>query len=928
MIHLYSLGETGKYPIKNFTPEEYKAGIQNIDFAQNRDMDLFVANNLGVLSFNGNEWEIHASNTGQKQRSLAFDESTNRLYVGSQGEFGFFHDNWIYVSLIDKIPQEHLDFDEVWDVFLYNSKTYFCTFQGIYIYEDDSVYCLRSKEGFNRSFYAGSRLFTQSSQGKLFEIDGTQLMASILQGKEKQIVAGMIPYEAGLLIIYNSGNVEYSTTDQVKEIYPELIEALQGTYVNHVMQLSDGRLLISTQRSGLYLYNMQANVIENITTRDGLQSNACLRAFQDHTGNVWLGLQNGIALIDINSPLKLINEDINLEGSGYEAFDTDDGTYYTTSNGIYFRKVNEDQSSFLSGTEGPAYGLRTIKGRLYAGHHTGLFLLEKGRAKRCAVTNGLWDMKQIRSNPGYAIGGTYSGLRLFRHNEFDELEDAGAINGFNESSRFFEEDMKGRLWVGQYYKGLYQLELNGSLTGVSVLRTPESFDIDMGEHVILSRVDDDLYLGTDQGIYKIDQASDQIVKDELFSNEVRQEWVYVLEQDEQNNVHIYTEDRVGFFKQVSPKNFVYVPSSLFQLRQSFNNDLMKVSTNVDNGVFFNANEGFIHYDPNLEERISVEKQPLVSRVYSVAEDSLLYSRMPFQDRSDSSEMVSIVRGAKVLKFAVESFKYKDVNNRQFRYFLKGFDTGYSEWSNVTFKEYTNLTEGYYEFYVQTSNYLGEIVTSKPFRLEVNPPYYRTVTAKILYGLMILSLLAFLYRIQRQYYKGKQQRIERVKEKQLSQKQKELNSLKEEQIKTELRHVNNQLAASTMNLVVKNEFMENIKEEIRQVKLKGNVSDTEKALERIIKEIDTTLKLQEDWKQFEYHFDRVHGDFLTRLTNEFRDLTPGEQKLCAFLRLKMDTKEVANLMGISLRGVEVARFRLRKKLRLDNRPNLSKFILDY
>jgi hypothetical protein len=82
----------GKYAIQNFTPTIYKAGIQNIDFAQNRDMTLFVANNLGVLSFNGNEWETHAFQTGKKKRSLAFDENTNRLYVGSQGEFGFFEE--------------------------------------------------------------------------------------------------------------------------------------------------------------------------------------------------------------------------------------------------------------------------------------------------------------------------------------------------------------------------------------------------------------------------------------------------------------------------------------------------------------------------------------------------------------------------------------------------------------------------------------------------------------------------------------------------------------------------------------------------------------------------------------------------------------------------------------------------------------------
>ena len=103
----------GKYPIQNFTPSDYKAGIQNIDFAQNRDTRLFVANNLGVLSYNGHDWENHAYKTGKKQRSLAFDENTNRLYSGSQGEFGYFDGDWNYVSLSEKIPAASRDFDEV-----------------------------------------------------------------------------------------------------------------------------------------------------------------------------------------------------------------------------------------------------------------------------------------------------------------------------------------------------------------------------------------------------------------------------------------------------------------------------------------------------------------------------------------------------------------------------------------------------------------------------------------------------------------------------------------------------------------------------------------------------------------------------------------------------------------------------------------------
>lgn len=928
LVSQFSWATSGKYPIQNFTPAEYKAGIQNIDFAQNRDMTLFVANNLGVLAFNGTEWKTHAFRTGKKQRSLAFDENTNRLYVGSQGEFGYFEQDWHYVSLIDKVPAEFMGFDEVWDVYLFNSKVFFCTFQGIYVFDGQSVSVIGGEIGLNKSFCIGNRLFTQNLAGNLFEIQGTRLASTFPQGHTGDIVAGIIPNDEGYLLFYKSGKIELSTSFGVEEEYPGLIQALREKYINHVMQLSDTRLVISTQRAGLFLFDMQTRVIENITTKDGLQTSACLRTFQDHTGNLWVGMQNGIALVDINSPMRLVNEEINIQGSGYEAFDTDEGTYYTTSNGIYFLAKGDAKSTFLTGTEGPAYGMQMITHKLYAGHHTGLFLLEAGKAKRCAVTDGLWQVKRLRSEPRYAVGGTYAGLHLFRINEQQELESVQQIKGFNESSRFFEEDRKGRIWVGQFYKGLYRLDLDKGLTGAEVNKVSDLYDLPIKKYIILSRVDDELYIGTAEGIFKLDQTTDRIVEAAMFSEVVGKSWVYLLAQDNQKNIHIFTEDRVGFFKQVSANNYAYVPSSVFQLRQSFNNDLLNASKNVVDGVFFDAKEGFISYSPKLEDRLTIEKKPLISRVYSIAEDSVLYDRLPFENRPERIKPLVITEGTKVLHFSVESFKFRDVNNRQFRYFLKGFDQGYGDWTNASAKEYTNLQEGKYEFYVQTLDYLGEIVSSEPLMIEVNPPFFKSLFAKVIYVALAIMALLQVYRFQKQYYKGKQTKLEKVRQKELAQKQEELQLLKEEKIKNELRHVNNLLAASTMNLVVKNEFMENIKEEIKQVKKNGKVPETQQALQRIIKEIETTLKVQEDWKQFEYHFDRVHGDFLTRLTNEFLDLTPGEQKLCAFLRLKMDTKEIANLMGVSLRGVEVARYRLRKKLGLGTHQNLSKFVLEY
>lgn len=930
---------SGKYPIQNFTPMEYKAGIQNIDFAQNRDMTLFVANNLGVLSFNGNEWRTHDFRTGKKKRALAFDEQHNRLYVGSQGEFGFFEEDWHYVSLIDKIPEDQLDFDEVWDVFLVNERVYFCTFRAIYVYDGESVRLIEHEAGLERSFSAVGKFFTQTQQGKLLEVVDEGLTTNYPQGQSGQVIAGIVPEEEGYLLFYKSGAIELTTPLGVRPVYDDLKKALTGTYVNHVLQLSDTRLVVATQTSGLYLYDRREGILERITVEDGLQTNACLRSFQDYSGNLWVGMQNGIALIYINSPMRLINREINLQGSGYEAYQTEAGTYYTTSNGIYFLAKNTTQSRFLPGTEGPAYGIQEIAGKYYAGHHTGLFILEGERARHLAETDGLWQVKQLRSRPDYAVGGTYSGLDLFRIDENRTLQPVQKISGFSASSRFFEEDREGRIWVGQYYRGLYQLSLSADLSEAQVIHVSADTDLPIKEQIILNRAADGFYLAANTGIYALDPTAGQVTEAPIFGESIGEQPVYLFAQDQKNNVHVLAENAVGFFRQISTDNYLFVPSSLYQLRYHLNNDLLHVSMNVDDGVFFSANEGFIHYDPGSEDPLRVEQPLIVRRVYSVTENKALYKQGPFDRTAGNSDELVVSPRARVMQIDVESFQFNDLNNQQFRYFLKGFDEDFGEWTNASTKEYTNLKEGNYEFIAQTRNYLGKITASRPLSIIVEPPFHRSPLAKGIYiAVGVLSLVS-VSRFQKGRYKRKTREIEASKQLELAkkqqklihieqQKEKELLQLKEEKMESELQHVNKLLAASTLNLVVKNEFIETIREGLKEVKQQGKSRETKVALEKIVKEIDITLRLQKDWEDFEHHFDKVHGDFLSRLRTDYPDLSPNDQKLSAFLRLNLNTKEIANLLSISLRGVEVARYRLRKKLGLETGQNLSKFILEY
>ena len=98
--------------------------------------------------------------------------------------------------------------------------------------------------------------------------------------------------------------------------------------------------------------------------------------------------------------------------------------------------------------------------------------------------------------------------------------------------------------------------------------------------------------------------------------------------------------------------------------------------------------------------------------------------------------------------------------------------------------------------------------------------------------------------------------------------------------------------------------------------------------KIVRDIDRNLSEDEGWEQFTKHFDQVHGDFLSNVKKDHPGLTPQEIKLCAYLRMNMTSKEIANLLNISVRGVEISRYRLRKKLNISRDVNLVEYMMEY
>lgn len=199
-------------------------------------------------------------------------------------------------------------------------------------------------------------------------------------------------------------------------------------------------------------------------------------------------------------------------------------------------------------------------------------------------------------------------------------------------------------------------------------------------------------------------------------------------------------------------------------------------------------------------------------------------------------------------------------------------------------------------------------------------------ALLLYALVVLLLFFGIHRLYRRYYRKKQDSIIRRNKKELElRKLEEKNKIAQithEKLQNEIENKNRELAISTMSILKKNKFLYALKKEL------GKVSKQDKTIADVINKIDQNINSEDDWKFFEDAFNNADKDFLKRIKSKHDSLTNNDLRLCAYLRLNLTSKEIAPLLNISTKSVEMKRYRLRKKFNLPHEENLIDYILNF
>ena len=264
------------------------------------------------------------------------------------------------------------------------------------------------------------------------------------------------------------------------------------------------------------------------------------------------------------------------------------------------------------------------------------------------------------------------------------------------------------------------------------------------------------------------------------------------------------------------------------------------------------------------------------------------------------------------------------SNHLISYKLEGISSNWSSWQKEGEISFLQLPEGTYKLRVR------KYVIRGPFpeigmTITVHPAWYNTIWAYIVY---ILTLALIIRTAVKQHLKTiRREEKERIKEERLAEQQR-IQQMQKEMLETELQNKNNELTLQTTALVKRNEAIQTLLEELDRQKETLGDRYPNKLYNRLRSLMETSLNDQADWIQFETYFNSTHQNFMDRLRQQYTEITAGDLRICCLLRMNLSTKEIASLMNVSVRAIELRRYRLRKRLALDGDTNLVDFLMNF
>ncbi|MDJ0763567.1 MAG: SpoIIE family protein phosphatase [Myxococcota bacterium] len=806
--------EIGEPLIRNFEPGEYGGHLQVWAVTQDKRGVMYFGMMGEIIQFDGTYWKSIELANRMTVRSLATD-SDGVVYVGGVSEFGYLASNQegqlSYQSLKGQIPLESRPFKDVWRLFTTSHGVYFITIDQVFRWHENRV----------TVFSLGTQVATKISdnlyihtQNGIAEIskDGLSHLPNSAFKEETYGTIHLFPFPTNdRILVYSSNKGLFlvpldheGDAPQTGKKIPFQNEA--NDYLIHnksskATLLPQNLIAFGTDKGGVVIMDVNGKLIGVVNENRGLRANSILCIFKDRFHNLWVGMQGGIAHIEVSSPLTLFGKRSGLPSTVLSVTRHQHHIYAATWKDGPLKLPAYELSS-----ENDAHRFAALKGdKVLTGWcfvNIGSTLLISAHKVR-RIDNG--EISTIEETPnGYGmrvskryLGRIYLGVSGMddggvgvieyktsisqdrTQSEVTQFEYKGKIPGISETVRSIIEDDQGNLWLSTRSSGILHLRFKSDvISDYEVEKYTTKHGLPSMEWNRAYLEGDQVWVATEKGIYKYVEHAPGQDKNIRFIPEFSTEKDNSEDEQGVDEITGYGNNRWllspfsdhGILTKASDGTY---KADNRPFRAVSELQMYGPHIDPDGVVWFPMANGLYRYDPKKVKDYEAPYSALIRKVTTssnrhifegthydpVSKTGDLYDRLGHVQPADQIHTLNYDENG--LTFEYSALFYEQIEKTAYQIMLAGYDKTWSHWSDKTLKEYTNIPEGAYAFKVRAKNIYDTISKVAMYRFRILPPWYRTIWAYTGYLLGFLLLLFVLIRLNTSRLRAAKKRLEQI-----------------------------------------------------------------------------------------------------------------------------------------------------------------------
>ena len=865
--------------------------------------DIYAGENGFVFFANGESMLLYRNGVVTPQvyktevRSVYAPSKNGRIFIGGINEFGFFdiqaNGAMSYTSLSDSLADGIRNtFGNVWHTYGIDQNVYFVSDNFVFKYNGQSTETYDPHAHIEAASVVDGVLYISAGGVKYVHGHTLKDFQNIepLMGKN---IHGFASYNGGVLAVSEDSGIFFCDGKNCEPFETDADRFLKKSGVFCVADNGD-ELAIGTVKGGIAVISKTDRSAEIISETEGLGNNTVISLSYQNGKTLWAGLDNSIDEIMLHSGLKSFSPP-GLEGAGYDAAIREQTLYLATNRGVFYTQLPLSNAPLqtVDGLTGQAWKFYNAFGQLFCLHDKGLFSLENGKAKNISGIRGFWGIVQVSDS--VVLTGTYSELYAIKKRGNEYL--------------FFQQNVSGS-FADMAFDGHY-VWLHSNSTEV-VFR---------GVYNHLSdRIDSVMNFDPSLGL-----PADKNLRMECFAGNV-----YAVSQKGSVVYNAATQrfeptENIGMLN--AKDGFAAVSSREKSWAGLSQNSLQLMFGGRSNVFYFDAN--IIYPSTKACSPFFINDSLLLVPNFNGFSIACAASCADYRDQTGSIiNNVSLADGSIIwqsnvagrkfipkIPYNQASIKFNFVDrNSQAMYRYRLGSAPLSPPATTFVKEFTSLREGSYVFYVMKTEPDGRIAGEESFEFVILPPWYRTFWAYAFY-VVILFLAVFVT------VKIIQRRLRAEKEQIISKAQEDMQQLErqhlQQQLQNDLEHKTNELSDMALLLAGKNEILGSIKNDITEIYKEPNLPPLLKSkLSILSSKIDGNIQNDNLIDRFEEQFNLLHNNFIKKLKTVHPGLSRNDYMLCAYIRMGFSTKEIAQMLNMSVRGVESIKYRFKKKINIE------------